>query len=278
MPCKKKRRTGKTILIFNCLLLCILCSSCAQKRWTDALSEEENSAMEQLVTAMQEREQQCSQNFDADMQVFWKSPVTSRAVEGYLQLLAPSSMKFVVSNPLGQPVFAFTGDGNKFQILQPTQQMHIRGSVRSLAIRSKLPLVMTRGDWFAYISSRLPAHKLTILETAPDSENNTVWLRLADTSRQKTDGLIYLHLDPQQEKVLGYLFLDNAGETLADISYPGKREGSTYCAVQTEIRVDKLPWGSEIRIKLENIANTVQLKEQDFPLPVPAGFTTQIWP
>lgn len=278
MPCKTTRSTMNALVTFYCLLLCILCTSCAQKRWTDTLSEEENRAMEQLVATIQEREQQCSQRFDADMKLFWKSPVASRAVQGYLQLLAPSSMKFVASNPLGQPLFALSGNGKNFQILQPMQQTHIRGGVRSLAIRSKIPLLMIQGNWFAYMGGRLPAHKLTIIETTQDRDSDTVWLRLADTSRQKTEGRIYLHLDQQKEEVLGYLFLDKEGETLAEISYPGTKAGKTHCGAQTEIAVTDLPWGAEIRIKLENISGAVQLKEQDFPLPVPAGFNTQIWP
>lgn len=278
MPYDKAGSTAKTIVVLNCLLLCLLCTSCAQKRWTDALSNEENSVMEQLVAAMQEREQQCSQSFDADMRLFWKNPLKSRAVEGYLQMLSPSSMKFVVSNPLGQPVFAFSSNGKTFQILQPRQQTHIRGSVRSLALRNRMPLIMTQGDWFAYMTSRLPVRKLIIVETTQDRDSDTVWLRIANTDVQKTDGLIYLHLDPQKEEVLGYLFLDNAGETLAEISYPGRKEGNRDCPVQTEITVDELPWGAKIRIKLENIASADFLKEQDFPLPVPAGFNTQVWP
>ncbi len=278
MPCKKMRSKVNAILAFNYLLICILCTSCAQKRWTETLSEDENRTMEQLVAAMQEKEQLCPQSLDADMRLFWKGPVASRAVEGYLQLLAPSSMKFIVSNPLGQPVFAFSGNGKMFQILQPTKQTHIRGGVRSLAIRYQMPLVITQGDWFAYMTSRLPVHKVTIIETTQDRNSNTVWLRFTDTSKQKRDSQSYLHLDQQKEEVLGYLFLDKAGETLAEISYPGKKEGSTYCPVQTEVKVSELPWDAEIRIKLEDISNTNQLNESDFPLPVPSGFTTQIWP
>jgi len=242
------------------------------------VSNEENSAMEQVVVAMQERERQCSQNFDADMRLFWNNPLYSRAVEGYLQMLSPSSMKFVVSNPLGQPVFAFSGNGKTFQILQPRQHAHIRGSVRSLALRNKMPIIMTQGEWFAYITSRLPIRKLAIVETAQDKDSDTFWLRIANSGVQNTDGFVYLHLDPQKKVVLGYLFLDNAGETLAEISYPGKKVGASDCPVQTEITIDKLPWDAKIRIKLENIASGESLKEQDFPLPVPVGFNTQVWP
>jgi outer membrane lipoprotein-sorting protein len=278
MRYKKTHSKVNATLLLHCLLLCSLCTSCAQKRWTETLSEDENRTMGQLVTAMQEREQLCPQSLDADMRLFWKSPVASRAVEGYLQLLAPSSMKFIVSNPLGQPVFVFSGNGKMFQILQPTKRTHIRGGVRSLAIRYQMPIVITQGDWFAYMTSRLPVDKLTVIETTQDRDNNTVWLRFADTSKEKSDNQIYLHLDQQREEVLGYLFLNKAGETLAEISYPGKKEGSTYCPVQTEVTVSELLWDSEIKIKLEDISSANQLNERDFPLPVPAGFNTQIWP
>lgn len=278
MPCKKRYVKVNATLILHCFLLCLLCTSCAQKRWSETLSDDENGAMEQLIAAMQEREQLCPQSFDAEMRLFWKNPVASRAVEGYVQLLSPSSMKFIVSNPLGQPVFVFSGNGKSFQILQPTRQTHMRGGVRSLAIRYHMPLIITQENWFAYMTSRLPVNKLTILETNQDRDSNTVWLRFVDTSRKETNGWTYLHLDQEKEEVLGYLFLDDEGETLAEISYPGKKEGSAHCPVQTEVTVSKLPWDAEIRIQLEDIASATQLNESDFPLPVPAGFNTQIWP
>ncbi len=261
-----------------CILFCLLFSGCAQKRWDDTLSEEETRDFQNIILAMQQQEQQCFQSYDADMKMFWKSPVGDNAVAGYLVLNAPSSVKHIVSNPLGQAVFAFSGNGKTFQMLTPSKRRHIRGNVRSLAIRNSVPLILAQGDWFAYLSGRLPMRKLTVEEAAKDNSDKSIWLKLVTPKGPYTTGSVYLQIDADKKEVLSYLFLDDSGDVLADIQYGKQKEGKTPCSVHTEVQITGLPWGAEIRIELENISGFNQFKRTDFALPVPASFNTQLWP
>ncbi len=276
MPCKKKYISIKSG--FFCLLFCCLIfSGCAQKRWNEELTEEENKTVEIILRDMQQQEKSCFQSFDTDMKMFWKTPTGDSAVEGYLVLRSPSSIKFVITNPLGQPVFAFTGNGKTFQLLKANEKRHIRGNVRSLAIRNQIPLILARDDWFAYLSGRLPLRKLTVEESAKGSDN-TLWLKIATAKGPYTTGSIYLQIDPAKKKLLSYLFLDDDGDVLAEIRYGKQKTGTTPCDVHTDIQVSELPWGSAIRIKLKNISGFNQFKKTDFVLPVPKSFRTQLWP
>jgi len=276
MPYNKNCTVLKSVSV--CIALCyLLLSGCAQKHWDEELTEEENKAVEIILRDMQQQQQSCFQSFESDMKMFWETPAGDSAVEGYLVLYSPSSVKFVVTNPLGQPVFAFTGNGKTFQILKATEKMHIRGNVRSLAIRNKIPLILAQGDWFAYLSGRVPLRKLTVEESAKGIANS-IWLKIGIVKGPYTTGSVHLQIDPRKKEILSYLFLDDDGDVLAEITYGKEKTGKASCGVHTDVMVTELPWGAAIRIELENISGFNQFKKRDFSLPVPKSFNTQLWP
>lgn len=269
-------KTRKTRSLLIAALACILFSGCAGQRWDEPFPEDEQDKIVELISAMQKVEKECPDSLDADAQMFWKSPLDDWAVEGYLQLLSPSFLKFIISNPLGQPVFAFASNGDEFQILKPNQYQHIRGNVRSLAIRKEIPQILAQGDWFAYLTGRLPAGSLEVVEVNQDASDNSIWLRLSPAGSDTTLEHAWTHVDPLQGFVLGYLFLDGKGATLAEIVYGNQQDRDDSCTPRDEITISELPWGAKIMIKLKDINDRNQLGEKEFSLPVPAGYTTQL--
>ncbi len=259
-------------------LLFLILSGCAGHRWSEPLEEEENTKVAGIIAVMQEEDKSCSDSFDGDALIFWKTPLSDTGVTGYLQLLAPSFVKFIVSNPLGQPVYAFASNGRTFQSLNTRQRQHIRGNIRSLAIRQDLPLVLAQGDWFAYLSGRLPARSLGMLEIYRDTADTTVWMLLDPLASTKTLDQTWVHLNLEKRLVLGYLFLDRDGKTLAEIFYTNQEERTDYCIPNEKIILTALPWGSEIRIELRDIRTDTKYQEADFVLPVPVSYAKQLRP
>lgn len=260
--------------------LCILLSGCASKRrWSEPLQEEERLEMTKIISDMQETNKSCSDTLDAEARIFWNSPMGDSGVTGYLQIFSPSFIKFIVSNPLGMVVYAFASNGKSFQTLNTMERQHIRGSLHTLAIRRGLPLILAQGDWFALLGERLPAQPFKVLEVTRDTTDKTVWMLLSQIGTSKTSDTQWVHLNPTERKVLGYLFLDKEGQTLADISYEdqgGEKEGCF--ATKRTIHITDLPWGAEIRIELQDIRTDTQLNTSDFSLPVPVGYFKQLQP
>ena len=275
MPCDK-RTPGKTHFLLFTGLVCLLLSGCAGQRWADPLPEEEQEELTRIITTMLEVEKQCPDNLDADALLFGKSPLDDWAVAGYMQLLSPSFIKFVVSNPLGQPVYAFASNGIRFQILHPSQYLHIRGNVRSLASRKEVPQILIQGNWFAYLTGRLPADLSEGMEVNRDASDSSVWLRISPPDSGRKLESAWVHVNPLQKTVLGYLFLDSSGETVAEIVYGSQQEGSDSCKPEDEVTITGLPWGAELKIELKEINTSNQFSEKDFSLPVPPGYTTQL--
>jgi outer membrane lipoprotein-sorting protein len=259
--------------------LLVLLTGCAGKRWSEPLLEEESLEITEIITAMQEENKTCPESLDADIRIFWKSPMADSSVVGYLQLMSPSFMKFIVSNPLGMVVYAFASNGKTFQILNTSERQHIRGNVRPLAIRKELPLVLVEGDWFAFLNGQLPSHSQTPKKITRDTEDQTVWLMLSKSDTNTTSGEQWVHLDLAKRKLLGYLFLDNNGKTIAEISYEDQEGNSDGCfSSKRQVRITDLPWGAEIRIELQDIRTDTQFNDSDFSLPEPIGYFKQLQP
>lgn len=278
MRCNNFTATSFTILAISCCLLFL--SGCATQRWTEPLPKEETKGFEKLVFDMQQKRDLCPKSLDAEAKIFLKSPVTDSAISGYLQLASPSSMKFIVTNPLGMLAYAFASDGKNFQILNTGKRLHIRGGIRPLAIRKRIPLILAQGDWFAYLNKDLPSQELTILQVTEDINDDSYWLKLGRSAAITSDESQWLHLDAKQQRVLGYLFLDRSGEVVAEIRYGEEvgREKKGCFPVARSVLIDKLPWGSEIRLELTNIRTDIPLSDSDFILPVPTDYNKQLQP
>jgi hypothetical protein len=279
MACRRnKKGWNRAILLLAAAFLNLFLGGCARQRWTESLTQEEMAGVAQIVHLMQEESKSCANSFDATALIFWKTPMEVSAIEGYLQLLAPSFFKFVINNPLGQPLYAISSNGRAFQSLHIAQQKHIRGNIRSLALRNKILPILISSNWFAYLSGRLPDRPVKIEEINRDPVSQTIWLLLPNPEPAGTTEKVYIHLALAKREVLGYLILDSKGGTLAEISYKEHEGKRDLCLPPKNIAVTNLPWGIEFRIELKEIRTNIQFHENDFSLPVPPGYTTQLQP
>ncbi len=280
MHCKRdKKETKHNLPLLAAVLLSLLfLGGCAGKYWNETLEEEESARILGIVAVMQEETRSCFNSLDADAFIFWKTPLAERAFAGYLQLLSPSLSKFVISNPLGQPVYVFSSNGKTFQSLNIQERRHIRGNIRAFALRNELPPVLLNSDWFAYLTGRLPGRPIQAQEVNYNASDQTVWLQFHPLNSSISAGKAYVHLHPEKREVLGYLFLDRKGKPLARIQYEEQQKDTGLCTLREEITVTDLPWGAELRIELKEINTDTQLQAKDFSLPVPQGYGTQLRP
>ncbi|MBU0946306.1 MAG: hypothetical protein KJ804_07035 [Proteobacteria bacterium] len=279
MACRENKKGWNGIaLLLAAVFLDLFLGGCARQRWSEKLNEEEVAGVAETIQRMQEESKSCPNSFDATALIFWKHPMEESAIEGYLQLLAPSFFKFVINNPLGQPLYAISSNGRTFQSLHIAQQKHIRGNIRSLALRNEILPILVSDNWFAYLSGRLPDRAVEIEEINRDPASQTLWLHLANPGPERTTEKVYVHLAPAKREVLGYLILDSKGATLAEISYKEEEGKGDRCLPRKNIAVTNLSWGAEFRIELKEIRTDIQLQEDDFGLPVPPGYATQFQP
>ena len=266
-------------LILSFILPILILTGCASKRWSEPLQEEEHLEITTLIGKMQNDKRSCPKNLDAEAIIHWESMAGNSAVNGYLQLQSPSSLKYIVTNPLGMLHYAFASDSKSFQILDTGKRQHIRGNLHNLAIRRELPPVLVHGNWFAYLTGNLPSPPPKVEKTSRDILNQTVWAKLSKPASDRTSDEQWVNIDITEEKVLGYLFLDRNGKTVAEISYEKQGEEQGKCiGTKKTIRITNLPWGTEVKIELQDIRTDTLYTHSDFTLPVPAGYFKQLQP
>ena len=75
-----------------------------------------------MLNTMQERDATCAPCLDGDAILSMENHLDAKALSGYVKFMLPESVKFIASNPLGQPLFALASDGVRFETLNTTDR------------------------------------------------------------------------------------------------------------------------------------------------------------
>lgn len=255
-------------------LVLFLLTSCADKPWTDPLDSSETDAVGSIVDAMVARDGSCSRSLAGDLSLFYKSPLDTKALNGFLQFSGPSSYKFVLTNPFGQPLLAIAGDQKSFQAINTLGRKYISGSVRSFGIRNNIPDYFLEGDWEEWLTARNRFSSQEITDVRRDRKNRGLWVTFRTGSGQRT-GAQHLLLNLEDELLLGRILENEKEKIVAEISYDNWiNQGS--CKQPLEINITGLYYGANIRLRLSDV--TFAEEVTTYQLPTPPGYIRQFMP
>jgi outer membrane lipoprotein-sorting protein len=260
---------------FLAILLALLFNGCAGKQpWTTSqVAEEEAAFLRQTFEEMQQRDASCFASLDAEATLVWAGPASKRSVTGFLQLMLPTALKFIVLNPLGQPLYALVSDGREFQSINTSLKQHTIGQIGTLAAQYQIPASLLSDDWGYWLTGRLHEHRATIEAIRRDGSGRGIWLTLR---YQGASNLPKNHLliQPESKQLLTRILVDHQGETIATISYD-QRDGQEACSPPSRITISDLPYRSQLTIDFTDILTDRSFTTANFKLKVPADFTTQ---
>lgn len=283
MPCKKKSMNSNALnpdshrprRIIPCLLFALLFfSGCAGKPWTGALPEEEYAQVAEEIGEIHRRDTTCPTTFTGDLALFYRTPLQSQAVKGYLQFSMPNAYRFVVTNPLGQPLLMIAGNQSSYQAINTFEKKYLAGSIRSYAIRRGIPLYLTAGHWGDWLTARFGRGSGEIAEIHQDRADRGVWVSFPGEEKMD-DPPQRLLLDRQRGLILTRILEDSRGKSLAEISYSDwlSQDG---CHQPQHIAVSGLDYGVEISLQLDNLFFSDAA--ETFELPIPQGYLRQYLP
>lgn len=255
------------------ILLVLLLNGCAGRPWTSPVGDDENAIITQTFEEMQRRDASCPSSLDAKATISWDGPGEDKSVTGFLQLMLPTSLKFVVLNPLGQPLYALVSDGQKFQSINTTLRLHIIGKISSLATQYTIPETLFSANWGYWLTGRLQEQGARIETIRRDGSGRGVWI----TMRSQDEGSLarcHLLIEPGTKQLLARILVDVQEETVATISYD-QRSGQDACAPVSKITITDLPYGSTLSIDLAEILTDRSFSAANFRLKVPADYDTQ---
>lgn len=252
------------------LLLIPALAGCAGKPWTTPATDLETITVTQTFEEMQERDASCFCCMDAKAGLFWDGPGEDRAVNGFLHLMLPSSVKFVVTNPLGQPIYAMVTDGVEFQSVNTTLKQSVTGEISALMMQYDIPPSLLSANWGYWLMGRLHEQGAMIDAVRQDESGRGVWI----TMRYPGEGALaesHLLIEPAGKKLLARVLVDQEGKNIAAIAYEhGAAQDD--CMVADKITITDLPYGSRLSIELTGILTDRVFTPANFRLKIPANY------
>lgn len=256
------------------LLLALLVHGCAGRQpWTDPVAGVENAHITQTFAEMQERDSSCSLSLDAKATLSWDGPGEDRTVAGFLQLLLPTSLKFVVSNPLGQPLYALVHHGQEFESINISRKQRVVGTLSALAAQYEIPAPLLGDNWGYWLLGRLHEPGASIEAIRQDSAGRGVWITLQYPDKAALSRS-HLLIQPRTRQLLARVLVDQEGGAIATIFYDGQNgvEAQDSCAPASRITITDLPYGSRVSIDFAEIITTRVLNAANFRLKAPTDY------
>lgn len=232
-----------------------------------------DSALQSIKTLSQQQNS-CGQSFDGNVSLFYSTPFAKEAISGYLNFSLPSSYKFIVTNPFGQPVFMIAGDKNSFQSINVPARNYVGGSIRSFFLRHNIPLSFLNGNWGEWLTGRNTITDAEIITIRQDKDSRGIWIVSALTKGKKITKS-YLLFDAEKDVYLKRLLENSEGKLIAEISYDNWSD-QTACKQPLKISLSDLGYGITISLKFSKIR--FKTAREKYSLPIPGGYNRQFMP
>lgn len=263
--------TLRIVLLTLACLGSILSAGCAQKPWKQPLAEGALPEAQQTIAEIQKRDAACTPCIDTEAKIFLRSKLQNQATSGYLQIQQPSFIKFIVSNPFGQPLLAVASDGINFQKISTPEQVYMNGKVLSFVLKNDLPIAIVNGQWGAWLTGRLGKSTLDVKNIYEDEQNRGFWIA---TSYQTPAGKYQEHLliNPQNKLLVGRMLTDQKDRILANVQYSQSKDMGG-CPQPENLKITQLDFNTEIEINLADIQPLSSCSMADFSLKRPDNFT-----
>ena len=258
------------------ILICLTCFGCAQQPWTNPLDEQQTENTIDFLRLLSSRTESCPNGIDGDITLSYHNPFDRQSVNGYFQILSPSFIKLIVSNPFGQPVFMITSDQSTFQLINTLQRKYITGNVHSFGLLHDIPPALLGGDWKNWIRGTIHVDPSTIIEIREDRENRGIWVSMQRKGNKYLQK-IHLLIEPDEGKLLSRIIEGEKGEVFTKITYDNWAAVGN-CRQPHLIEVTGLEYNSELMIALSNVLVNDDLDKDDFRFTAPASYVKQILP
>ena len=257
------------------LLVMLSISGCASRPWGGIVDEQKSGEAAQRYERLVEQSETWASGFDGELTAQFHSQLEDIAYSGFFRMLAPSYLKFVISNPLGQPMVAIASNDRLYQILNTTDRSFKTVTLRSFSLRNGIPQSFMRGHWFAWLTGRPLQEQIRIRSIREDPAGRGVWLEIGDNTEAAAP-LEYLLLDPSRPRIIERIIVDSDSSLQATIAYENWQPLSGG-EQPMHIAVSGLSFGATATFVFNDL-RAAELKPRDFNLPFPQGYSRQFLP
>lgn len=265
-------------LTYILLAALVSLSGCARKPWRAPVTDNTQALAIATMEDIRFQEEQRATCYDAKVQAFFTSHIRNQAVSGYTQFMQPDSVKFISSNPLGQPIFAFVSIGKSFQLVNTLEQLFTQGDLSALATYYSLPPIARSSNWTNWLTGHLPVNA-TITDIREDKDRRGVWVSTLE-NKQKQDAskedILSEHLliDIENRRLATRIITDQADATQVRISYSGwvGEEQGQLAGLPGKITLTELDYGGKLVLNMSELQTMSYCNGKDFTLRQPPGY------
>lgn len=268
LPDRGSRYADLPILPFVFLLIFLL-NGCATIPDQRLLADKDEKQLRQAFKEMVANQQQCPCCLDATANIHLSSLLFSGQINGFIQAMSPSYVKFVGINPLGQPIGILTCNGQKFRYVDVMNSTVYDGDASGTTFKKYAPTGLTPAFSYYWLIGRLQPGPRQIIKLSRDQNTADIWVELRSENGNKSLVLF----DPRRGIIRRHLVLDEHNEQLLNILYD--KYGAGPCPFPGLITITSLHLNSSLEISLRDFRPDVTLKQADFTNPSPPSFANK---
>ncbi|MBI5558631.1 MAG: hypothetical protein HY885_13445 [Deltaproteobacteria bacterium] len=253
-------------LSLACCLGLFFLSGCAGLPKTARISDSEKSALTDRFVEVISRQRNCHCCIDAQATVAFSSLWRKGTLNGFLQAMSPSYLKFVGINPLGQTMVVFVTDGASFRYVSVLTATEFEGPVDGTTYAKYAPEGFLPEHGFYWLIGRLYPGKIQILDVTRDEDGGGYWFEISYGNGTKS-----LVLFAEESGVfLRHIVLNEEEEKIFNVSYDDYSEGS--CPLPGKVTVASLIHDSTMELRLADWLPEPAITVDDFSYDVPAAY------
>ncbi|MBU0909404.1 MAG: hypothetical protein KKA54_18355 [Proteobacteria bacterium] len=249
------------------LCLCLFClAGCATLPGREEISEREQERLIREFREVIARQQSCHCCIDAQATVSFSSIWQKGKLSGYLQAMAPSSLKFLAVNPLGQTMVIFVTDGDFFRYVPVFEAKQYEGKVTGTTYAKYAPAGFLPEHGFYWLIGRLYPGRITILDVTLDGQKQGYWFEISYGNGTRSLVLF----DEQQRVLLRHIVMNDKGEKIFNVLYDEYTEAA--CPLPGKVTVTALVHNSTLEIRLADWLDVPSFSRDDFSYDAPPSF------
>ncbi len=224
---------------------------------------------------MQIREK-CTCCIDAEITATWDTQLSDGGLNGYLQVMLPSSIKIVAVNPLGQPLYALTSDGEYFQAINVSKALYKHGRISTFTEKHDIPEDVFHKQWANWLTGNMNFTAEQVVEIREDMQSRGVWLHVIKDESVNLSSE-YLLYDFSRRQLLERIGYDKSGDQIAQVIY---QQWTTInnCPLPSNIQIKGIAFDTEVNIQIKDILNDQIFTAPNFKLKLPPNYLQQYYP
>ncbi len=211
----------------------------------------------------------CPGGLDADVTLAWQGYGNHRQVAAVLQAQTPGLVRLSVNDPLGRPLLLLVIDGRRFTLVDVSREQATIGSMDSSFWHQYMPAAVRGRDLFAWLTGRLPAGPMQVIEVLRSTENSDYWFVL-----DYGDGLRHrVRIDPQRLLLRDHLLLDARGRVVLDVIYTYGQDRDGACPLPLSLEATGRDLSGSFSLAVDRVYSRGNVADSVFRLHLPPHYS-----